>query len=152
MADDLAASMDPTEEVTFERLTGNRNIETAAILWVMELERAAGRAPVDKRSVPSFPGDIESPPRVIEVKAVGGEARGNDLPLEVPQVERAKVDPNFHLYVVDRIAQGNPAKFRLKIFSGERLERLIERVRLRHFYELPVPVAEFDAAPGEDGL
>jgi hypothetical protein len=140
------------DEITFERLTGNRNIETAAIQWVMGLERTAGRVPVDKRSDPRYPADIDSPPRVIEVKAVGADARGQDLPLEVAQIERAKVDVNFYLYVVDRIAQGNPANFRLKVFAGDRLARLITRVREQRYYELPVPVADFDGAPGEDAL
>lgn len=149
MADDAIA---PGDEITFERLTGNRNIETAAIQWVMGLERTTGRFPVDKRSDPRYPADIDSPPRVIEVKAVGADARGQDLPLEVAQIERAKVDPNFYLYVVDRIAQGNPASFRLKVFAGERLARLIDRVREQRYYELPMPVAEFDDAPGADAL
>jgi hypothetical protein len=140
------------DEITFERLVGNRRIETAAIEWVMDLERAAGRVPSDKRSDTRYPADIDSPPRVIEVKAVGADARGQDLPLEVAQVERARIDPNFYLYLVDRIAQGNPASFRLKVFAGERLARLITRVREQRYFELPVPVAEFDEAPGKDAL
>lgn len=139
-------------EVTFEPLSGNRMVETAAILWVIELERLAGREAHDRRSLRGFPGDIESPPRVIEVKAVGGDARGADLPLEVTQVERGRVDPNFYLYLIDRVAQGNPAQFRLKVFGGEQLARLLARARERRFYELPVPVAEFDAAPGPEAL
>lgn len=144
--------MDPPPQVTFEPLNGNRMIETAAILWVIEQERQAGREAHDRRSLRSFPGDIDSPPRIIEVKAVGGDARGADLPLEVTQVERGRDDPNFYLYLVDRIAQGNPGHFRLKIFGGEQLARLLARARERRFYELPVPVAEFDAAPGQEAL
>lgn len=115
------------DETTFERLTGNRAIETAGVLWVMQLERDAGRNPIDRRSERGFPGDIVSHPRIIEVKAVGGDARGADLPLEVPQIERARADPNFHLYFVDRVAQGNPKLFCLKVFHGEQLGRLLSR-------------------------
>jgi hypothetical protein len=142
----------PVEEVTFERLVGNRRIENAAIEWVLILERTAGRTPNDRRTDPKFPGDIESPPRIIEVKAVGGDARGVDLPLEVAQFERGCVDPDFYLYLVDRLAQGNPGLFRLKIFDGDRLARLLARARPRQYYELPVPVAEFDAAGGPEAL
>ncbi len=127
-------------------------IETAAVLWVLDLERAAGRVPVDKRSDPRYPADIDSPPRVIEVKAVGADARGSDLPLEVAQVERAKTDPDFYLYVVDRVAQGHPAKFRLKVYGGDQLARLTARVREQRYYELRVPVAEFDGALGHEAL
>src|ERR1022692_35459 len=51
-------------------LVGNKAIETAAIEWVMELERTAGRQPRDTRFA-GAPADILSPPRVIEVKAFG---------------------------------------------------------------------------------
>jgi hypothetical protein len=36
-----------------------------------------------------LPADIESPPRVIEVKAFGTSTRGYDLPLEVRQLDEA---------------------------------------------------------------
>jgi hypothetical protein len=64
-------------------LTGNKAIEAAAILFVMDLERRVGRAPVDKRYEATYPADIESMPRIIEVKAVGGSQRGWFLWLEV---------------------------------------------------------------------
>jgi hypothetical protein len=35
----------------------------------------------------------------------------------------------------------------LKVFGGERLQRLIARAREKHYYEVPVPVAEYDSAP-----
>jgi hypothetical protein len=144
--------VDQEPEITFAPLSGNRAVETAAIEWVIELERQAGRQASDRRTVRDFPGDIESPPRIIEVKAVGGDARGADLPLEVAQVERGRTDHNFYLYLVDRIAQGDPANFRLKVFGGEQLAPRLARARERRFYELPVPVAEFDLAPGVERL
>jgi hypothetical protein len=141
---------DPQSEITFERLAGSA-VENAATEWVLNLERLAGRDPKDCRRQPGFPGDIDSPPRTIEIKAVGGDARGADLPLEPAQVGRASVDPDFYLYVVDNVAQGDPAKFRLRVFGGEQLQRLLSRVREKRYYVLPVPVAEFDSAPGADG-
>jgi hypothetical protein len=144
--------VEPEPEVIVGALIGNRRIEDAAITWVMQLERDAGRLPVDRRYEATFPADIESPPRLIEVKAVGGDARGADLPLEVAQVERGRSDPDFFLYVVDHDAQGDPSKFRLKVFAWDQLARLLARARERRFYELPVPVAEFDDALGLDGL
>jgi len=61
-------------------IIGNTAVEDAAIAWVMDLERNAGRQPVDTR----FAGararaDLGSPPRVIEVKASGKSCRGDDL-------------------------------------------------------------------------
>jgi hypothetical protein len=119
----------------------------------MELERAAGREPIDRRAVAAFPAEIESPPRIIEVKAAGGNARKTGfLWLEVIQVERGRADPNFHLYVVDNISQGDPSKFRLKVLNGQRLARLLARAREKRYYEMPLPAADFDAAPGVEGL
>jgi hypothetical protein len=66
-------------------LVGNKAIETAAIGWVMELEQAAGREPRDTRYA-GAPADIESPPRLIEVKAFGKSNRGFDLWFETRQV------------------------------------------------------------------
>jgi hypothetical protein len=140
------------DEPVFERLIGNKAIETAAVLWVMELERAAGREPVDRRFEASFPADIESPPRLIEVKAVGGNQRGWFVPLEVPQVKEARRNPNFYLYVVDNVSQANPADFRLKVFGGEQLARLLLRAKERSYFELPIPVADFDSAPGREAI
>jgi hypothetical protein len=51
-------------------LRGNKAVEDAAIAYVMERERNAGRQPVDTRYA-GAPADLESPPRLIEVKAVG---------------------------------------------------------------------------------
>ena len=59
-------------------LTSNRAVEDAAIAWVMDLERAAGREPRDTR-YRGAPGDIESTPRIIEVKAAGPQAAARSL-------------------------------------------------------------------------
>lgn len=149
---DVEVTPPPTEPAdirTFERLSGNRVIETAALSWVMELERAAGREPTDRRAERGFPGDLESPPRTIEIKAVGGDARGADLPLEERQVNAAGADPEFYLYLVDNVAQGDPGQFRLHIFGGDQLQRLIRSVRRKVYYELPVPVREYEAAASD---
>ena len=62
-------------------IQGNKAIESAAIAWVMDLERRAGRDPVDTRFA-GAPADVSSPPRVIEVKAFGKSNRGYDLWLD----------------------------------------------------------------------
>lgn len=146
---DVEISEAPTEPAdirSFERLVGNRVIETAALTWVTELERQAGREPRDKRSERGFPGDLSSPPRTIEIKAIGGDGRGADLPLEESQINAASGNPDFFLYLVDNVAQGNPEQFRLRIFGGDQLRRMIRAVQRKVYYELPVPVREFDAA------
>jgi len=129
------------------KISGSKPVENAAVAWVMELERAAGREPVDRRYVRGFPGDIDSPPRIIEIKSSYGSFRGWFLPLQPVQVERGRDDPNFYIYVVENVAQGDPAAFTLKVLNGDRLRRLIERATARTSYEVPWPVAEYDTAP-----
>jgi hypothetical protein len=46
---------------------------------------------------------------VIEVKAFGLSARGNDLWLETRQVDEARTNGRFRLYVVDNVRKGDPA-------------------------------------------
>jgi hypothetical protein len=133
-------------------LSGNKVIEDAAIAFVMRLELSAGRTPQDRRYEAAFAADLSSPPRVIEVKAVGGSQRGWFLPLEVPQVNEARRNRDFYIYVVDNVRQGDPSKFGLKVFGGERLARLLERARERRYFEVPVPVAEYDEAPGREAV
>lgn len=133
-------------------LSGNKAIEDTAIAFVLDLERPAGRSPVDRRYEKAFAADIESLPRIIEVKAVGGSQRGWFLPLEVPQVNEARTNPNFYVYVVDNVRQGNPTKFGLRVLGGERLGRLLEKAKERRYFEVPVPVAEYDGAPGREAL
>lgn len=138
--------------MTFEPLVGNRVIEDAAIEYVKRLEQQAGRQPKDRRYDSSFPADILSPPRTIEVKAVGKDQRGWFVPIETRQYDAAASDPEFFLYVVDNIRQGDPKAFRLKVFGGEQLRRLLAKAKKREYWEMPIPVAEFDAAPGPESV
>jgi hypothetical protein len=133
-------------------LSSNKAVEDAAIAFVMGLERAAGREPIDRRHQGTYPADIESPPRTIEVKAVGGSQRGWFLPLEVPQVDEARTNPNFYVYIVDNVRQANSSKFGLKVLGGERLARLLSKAKERSYFEVPVPVAEYDGAPGREAV
>lgn len=127
-------------------LRGVREVENAAIAWVLTLEREAGREPIDVRSGGSA-GDIESPPRTIEVKAIGLSARGNDLPLEVPQFLAAQSNPDFYLYVVDNVRQGDPDQFQLRVIGGERLQRMLRRAKEHRYFTVSWPVAEYDGCP-----
>jgi hypothetical protein len=47
--------------------------------------------------------------------------------LETRQVEEARNNPNFYVYVVENVRQGSPEEFTLKILGGDRLARLLER-------------------------
>lgn len=125
----------------------NKAVEQAAIAWVMELEGAIGRQPQDTR-YKGAPADIESPPRLIEVKAYGKpDSRGEELWLEVRQVEEARRNPNFYVYVVTNVRQGDPAEFTLRVLGGPRLQRLLERAKERRYYTVPWPVADYDDCP-----
>lgn len=125
-------------------LTSNRGVENAAIAWVIELERAAGRDPRDTRGTGAA-GDVSSPPRTIEVKAYGMSARGEDLWLEPTQVEHALVDPEFYVYVVDNVRRGDPDHFELRVLGSEVLRGLLERRREHRYFTVPWPVAAYDS-------
>ena len=128
-------------------LVSNKTVEDAAIAWVMSLERAAGRLPVDTRHR-GAPADIESPPRIIEVKACGkGSFRGEALALEARQVAEGLRNPDFFLYLVENVRQGDPALFTLKVFQGPRLRKLLERAKPWGTMAVPLPVADYDSAP-----
>lgn len=128
--------------------TTNRAVESAAIQWVLELEHEAGRDPLDTRGTGAA-GDISSPPRTIEVKAYGRSARGQDLWLEPKQVAQADVDPEFFVYVVENVRQGDPALFELRVLGGADLRGLLERRREQRYFTVPWPVAHYDAmSPG----
>jgi hypothetical protein len=133
-------------------ISGGKAVEAAALLWVMELERIAGRSPVDRRYERAFAGDIWSEPRTIEIKAASGDYRGWFLPLEPVQLEAARSDENFYIYIVDNIGQGDPADFGLRVLHGEQLRRLAAKAVTRTYHEMPVPVKEFDSAPGIEAV
>jgi hypothetical protein len=95
--------------------------------------------------------DLESGERVIEVKAVGGLLRGYGLPLEVRQVDEARRNPNFYVYIVENVAQGDPTKFELRVLAGEQLQRLLAHARELRYYEVPLPVAEYGRIPRLEG-
>lgn len=131
-------------------IIGNKAIEDAAIRYVIEKEHQLGREAKDTR-YRGAPADLESGGRVIEVKAVGGKLRGYGLPLEPRQVEEAKANPNFFIYVVENVAQGDVSKYEVRVLSGDQLRRLIAGARERRYYEVPVPVAEYAKLPRLEG-
>lgn len=106
-------------------LRGNKAVEDAAIEYVMQCEREAGRVPSDTRYV-GKPADVESPPRLIEVKAVGKPSGRSDgfLWLETRQVEAARDNADFYVYLVENVRQGDPASFTLRVFGGAQLQRV----------------------------
>lgn len=124
-------------------LQTNKAIEDATIGWVIEVERQAGRHATDSRYSGSV-ADVVSPPRTIEVKAYGGSARGQELWLETRQVEAARSDPDFWLYLVENVRQGDPAQFRVLRIGGEELVALLQRATERRYYTVPFPVAVYD--------
>lgn len=125
-------------------LRSNKEVEDAAIAWVCQREREAGRTPEDMRGRGS-PVDIVSPPRMIEVKAYGRSARGEELFMEAPQMEEAERNPDFYLYVVEHVRQGDPAHFTLKLLSGEDLHSLLARAKEHRYFTVPWPVSHYDA-------
>lgn len=128
-------------------LIGNKLIEDAAITFVVEQERSAGRDARDMR-YRGTAADLESGGRVIEVKAAARFVRSSGfLMLESRQVEEAKHNPTFYVYVVENVAQGDTALFELRVIGGEQLQRIITRAKERRYFEVPLPVAEYDTLP-----
>lgn len=122
----------------------NRMIEDLAIQHVLRLEHEAGRLAEDSRGRGAL-ADIEGD-RIIEVKAYGRSARGSDMWLETKQVEAALAQPEtFHLVLVENIRQGDPAMFRVLDIHGEQLVALLARRREKHYFEVPLPTAVYDA-------
>jgi hypothetical protein len=129
-------------------LTSNKAVEDAAIAWVCDLERQAGRSPEDVRNGGSAV-DVLSPPRAIEVKAYGRLARGEELFIEVAQFDEDERNPDFYLYVVENVRQGDPHHFQLKVPAGEDLQSLLASAKEQRYFTVPWPVAHYDAlTPG----
>jgi hypothetical protein len=129
----------------------NRQIENAALKYVIEQEALEGRKAVDTRGNGAA-GDLLSGDRVVEMKAFGGSARGADLWLEERQVDEARANPGvFWLYLVENIRQGDPAKVRVLRFGGSQLQDLLDRARPQRYYTVPFPVAVYDSAVLDQG-
>jgi len=75
-------------------LVSNAAVENAAIEYVIANETAQGRTATDTRGK-GAPADVKSDGRIIEVKAYGRSARGQDLWLEARQVAEAESNPDF---------------------------------------------------------
>ncbi|GAB3316469.1 hypothetical protein GCM10027451_33380 [Geodermatophilus aquaeductus] len=126
-------------------LRSPKQVEDAAISFVVQQEKLAGREAIDTRYQGAV-ADLVSGDRIIEVKAAGTSFRGQDLWLETRQVQAARADPDrFWLYLVENVRQGDPAHFRLLRVGGEQLQQLMAKARERHYYEVPLPVAVYDA-------
>jgi hypothetical protein len=104
----------------------NREFADAAIAYVIACEEALGRDAMDTRDTGAA-RDVVSDERVIEVKAYGTSARGQDLWRGVRQVEEARSNLKFWRYVVENVRQGGPGEFRLLPLGGERLQGVLAR-------------------------
>lgn len=130
-----------------EPIIGNKRIEDAAIRFVIEQERRAGRDPRDTRHHGAA-ADVESGGRVIEVKAFGGWLRAQGaLLLEARQVREAQQNAEFYVYVVENVAQGDPSRFELRVLAGAQLRELIATGREHRYFEIPVRASEYAKLP-----
>lgn len=121
----------------------NKAIEDAAIAYVLDWEAAHGRPSHDTRGTGSA-ADVAGDDRTIEVKAYGGFARGQDLWLEPRQIAEGLQNPNFWLYIVENIRQGDPTRFRLVPIGGDTLRAMLARAVERRYFTVPWPVAIYD--------
>lgn len=133
-----------------EPIVGNKRIEDAAIRFVIDQERRFGREARDTRHHGAA-ADIESGGRTIEVKAFGGWLRAQGaLLLEARQVEEAARNPNFYVYLVENLAQGDPTKFELRVIGGVELQALLAVRKEHRYFEIPVRAAEYAKLRGLD--
>jgi hypothetical protein len=82
-----------------------------------------------------------------QVSVVVKDEPGVRLLLEPRQIDEARRNADFYIYVVENVRQGDPAKFTLKVVDGERLHRMLDRAVEHRYYEVPWPVADYDATP-----
>lgn len=130
-----------------EPIIGNKRIEDAAIQFVIEQERRFGRTATDTRHHGAA-ADIGSGGRTIEVKAFGGWLRQQGaLLLEARQVEEARRNPDFYVYVVENVAQGDPAKFELRVIGGQHLRDLLGQAKEHRYFEVPLRGGEYAKLP-----
>lgn len=62
------------------------------------------------------------------------------------QVEDGRSRPvPVHLIIVENVRQGDPKQFRVIDITGDRLVSLLERKREKRHFEVPLPVAVYDA-------
>lgn len=126
-------------------------VENRAITYVLEHEIAAKREPRDARKKAGSLVDVESydpvsrQTRMIEVKAFGGSGRGEFLWVEENQVSALKDHPDAHLYIVTFIRSSDPSDIRLLDLTGPELQKRLELAKPKRYYEVPMPVAVYDA-------
>jgi hypothetical protein len=137
--------VNPPEAAPPEPFRTNREIENAAIEFVIAQEKLEERTAHEARREGATT-DIVSDGRIIEIKAAGTTARGQDVWLEKRQYDAALADPeHFWLYIVENVRQGDPTKFRLLRIGGESLATLLRNARAQSYYTVPFPVAVYDA-------
>jgi hypothetical protein len=83
----------------------------------------------------------------LRLRRFGKSNRGFDLWLETRQVQEARTNPNFYVYVVENVRQGDSSLFTLRILGGEHLLRLLMRAKEQHYFAMPWPVADYDSCP-----
>jgi len=133
------------------RVTSPHERMRDAMQWVVTLETAAGRVPTEASSLDV--ADLSSPPRTIEIKAVrGGQPVMPFLRFTESEVEAARRDPEFYLYVVEDSELAGPERFSLKVFGGELLQSLLASARRRVWYDVPIRSDAYRRAPGVEAL
>lgn len=130
-------------KVAPQPIVGNAAVQRAAVQFVVEYERAYGRNARDT-SRGGAPGDIASDGRVIEVKSCGGFDVRTDglLYFTPPQLREGGSNPEYYVYIVENVRQGDPTKFELRILHGEQLRRLFAGAKPHRFY-VPVRAADY---------
>lgn len=132
-----------SEPSHIEPIVGNKNVEDAAIRFVIEQERRFGREARDTRHRGAA-ADVESGGRTIEVKAFGGWLRAQGaLLLEARQVHEARRNAEFYVYVVENVAQGDPGKFELRVIGGSQLKEVLAAGKEHRYFEIPTRAGEY---------
>lgn len=65
--------------------------------------------------------------------------------MEPRQVEEARSNPDFYVYVVENVRQGDSSQFTLRVLAGDRLQHLLARAKEYRYFGVPWPVADYDS-------
>lgn len=129
------------------KIPGNEAVEDAAVAYVLDRERSAGRHPRDVR-YQGAAGDVENPSRLIEVKPFSrswGSLNGSSP----ARFKRHDNTPTSTSTWSSTSARATRSSSRSRCSAGSGCSGLLAGVKESHSFEMPWPVADFDTTPSE---
>jgi len=85
-------------------------------------------------------------PRTVEVKSFGGPTGASSSRWSRDNFDEARSNPDFFVYIVENVGRGDPGLSTLKVLDHNRLPPLLKKAKERRHYEIPWPIADYDAS------